>query len=258
MIQAVRRSLLPLVSFVTTAPETTFDANGEALVSVAGDEDVAAIYLTVGDGSEPADPTAGANDGFVLARQGTIATGVKITTGNDAYVKVRGADAAGNLGPVVTSQQGRRVGPFHKDTTDRSHTGDTAETTLETITIPANMLGSNGGFRLELRVDAQGAPAGSRTLRVRYNSTQVFALNFSIANIAYITLLAFNDGATNDQHMSGFILLTNASGNQVLLITSDTAEDTTADMDVDVTVQFSDSSDDLTLEMTHLTLIGTN
>jgi hypothetical protein len=246
------------VKFLTLAPEVTFDANGEAVVSVAGDEDVAAIYVTVGDGSAPSDPTSGANDGSLSTRQGTISTGVKITQGRDAYVKVRGADAAGNLGPVVTSQQGRRIGPFHKDTTDRSHTGDTAETTLESITIPANTLGSSGGLRLELRVDAQGAPAGSRTLRVRFNTTQVVSLNFSIANIAYFTILAFNDGATNDQHVSGYILLTNASGNQVLLVTNDLAEDTTADMDVDITVQFSDAADDLTLEMSHLALIGTD
>jgi hypothetical protein len=107
-------------------------------------------------------------------------------------------------------------------------------------------------------VDATGAPAGSRTLRIKLGSTLITSLNFSISNIAFYTLLIFNDGATNDQHVSGFILLTNTSGVPVLLVTSSAAEDSTADMDLEITGQLSNGADTLTLEMSHVTLLGTD
>lgn len=79
-------------------------------VVVANDE-AANIYVTVGVGSTPLDPTAGANDGTLAGRSGTIATGITAVDGSNVTIKAVAADAAGALGPVqsVTFAAYRRM-----------------------------------------------------------------------------------------------------------------------------------------------------
>ena len=248
------------VRFVTLQPEVTFDANGEAVVSVAGDEDVEAIYATVGDNTTPADPTAAANDGEVLARQGTIETGVKITQGGFAFVKVVGADAAGNLGPVVEARFDRRIGPFHKDATARAHTGNTNETTLETITIPAGLLGLDGGLRIEGHVSyLSGVSPGQAVFRVKVDGTTIASYGFpdSVDDFdGSFTCLVFNDGATNSQRT--YTTFVTEASVPVSSTRTDTSADTTSAVDITITVELVSASDTGRLNLTYGELIGTD
>lgn len=84
--------------------EATINGDGQVVCNVLADPEAANVYVTVGDGSAPADPTASVKDGALVGRFGTIATTKTITVGNDAYVKTVAADLDGNLGPVVLAQ----------------------------------------------------------------------------------------------------------------------------------------------------------
>jgi hypothetical protein len=153
------------------ATRVTFNENGEAVVNATAAEDQAFIYITVGDGSAPADPTAAANDGIITGPSGTIDTGIKITTGNVAFVKAASADASGILSTVASSEEARRLGPFHKDTSTRTVTGVTVETLAQAVTIPAGQLGLDGGMVLRGRVEVTSANANSKIVRVRLDTS---------------------------------------------------------------------------------------
>jgi len=235
--------------------EVTFDANGQAVVSVTGASDTSAIYVTVGDGTEPADPTSVANNGEVLGRSGTIETGVKVTTGRDAFVKVVVEDGTGAIGPVSSAKQARRLGPFHKDTSSRSHTGDTVETTLDTIAIPAGVLGTNGGMRFGYLMTLN--PNATAVVRVNLNGELLALATFggSAVNRLFGEVLIFNDGATNDQRIINFTV--SNDGGATAGVTNQ-AEDSTADMDITVTIELGLSTDTATLSTTFAELIGTD
>lgn len=245
---------IPQTAEVTGA-EITFDANGNVVVTVTGDYDTTNLYGKVGNGSAPADPTPSSNDGSVSGRSGTIATSVKITTGNDAYVKVVGANVFGSLGEVRTFRQARRIGPFHKDTSTRNVTGTTAETTLETITIPPNTLGLNGTLEFEFWFNTNGT-AGSRVLRIKLNSATV--ISYVVANDTQPVRIKgklFNDGATNAQQI--LFEIDESTIARVILDTT-AAQDTTAAMDIVVTGDLSNGADEIILEASFVELTGTD
>ena len=238
-----------------TGIEITFDEEAEAVVSAVGDEDTTNMYVTVGDGTAPSDPTVGTNDGSISGRTGFVATGVKITTGNDAFVKVVGANSAASLGPVQTSKRRRDLGLFHKDTSIRSHTGDTNLTSLDTIAIPANRLGTEGGVRFEGFLDFDGT-AGGKNLVFRFGST--ISMTFGVsANrlIATFSMLLFNDGATNVQFARA--LMTDDQGTNFLGTDTGT-EDTTSSVNLEVLVQQNNGADTTKLVMTMVEYIGRN
>ena len=91
----------------------TFNVNGQAVVSVVGTELIAKnIYIRVGDNTTPADPTAAVNDGSVSGARGVISTTIAVSPGRDAIVKAVAADAAGILGPIITTRCNRRDAPL--------------------------------------------------------------------------------------------------------------------------------------------------
>jgi hypothetical protein len=237
-----------------------FDANGEAVVSVSGDEDTAAIYVTVGDGVDPSDPTVSVNDGNIVGRKGVIATGVKITTGNDAHVKVGAVDGFDVFGPIVSARQERRIGPFAKDTTSRSVTGTTTETTLETITVPANRLGADGGIRITAVYDLTDAVSGVKNVGVRVDGTQVFDYTTPSGydGLVWIDVLIFNDGATNAQQAIGKAIQATGAVASPAVFMATAAADTTSDVDVDLYARLSDGLDAAALEVSYSELIGTD
>lgn len=232
-----------------------FNADGEAVVSATGDEDTANMYVTVGNGSAPSDPTAGTNNGSISGRNGTVDTGVKITTGNEAYVKVIGADSGGTLGPVQSARQARRIGPFHQDATSRSHTGDLVETTLETITIPADALGTNGAFRLDFLFNMTN-PIASATMRVKLNgstvSSQVFSAVASLTG-SFMLILHANASTSAQRTISQWL----RNDGVISSGSNDTTEDSTADMDITITLQLGNASDSGRVASSLGQLIGT-
>lgn len=98
------------VPYVTSCA-TLFAVDNTVKVHVVGNQltrsDLTneSIIVTVTTGAPgattPADPTLGANDGFITSRDGTITTSVTCPVGDEAAVKARAVDVDGNLGPVV-------------------------------------------------------------------------------------------------------------------------------------------------------------
>lgn len=242
------------------SPEITFDANGQVVASVAADFDAANIYIRVGDGSAPSDPTAASNHGSVAGRSGTITTTQKVTTGNDAYVKVVAADALGNLGEVRTFRMARRLGPFIRDSTLSTRTGVTTEGTLKTITVPANVLGSNGTLRLEVSTRAAFLN-GTKTIRVKVAGTTVVTFVYAAADggSAALVLMLTNNGVTNQQ--VGMAYMLSHAGGQIAVASGASPwsnADTTAAWDITITGQLSDVNDEISVEYIIGTYPGTN
>lgn len=75
---------------------------GEVVVSIDGDSDAAKHYITVGQGSVPADPdgTDSQADATLNSRSGTVNTGVTVPRGTTVYVKARPQNSAGDLAPA--------------------------------------------------------------------------------------------------------------------------------------------------------------
>lgn len=242
--------------------EVTFDADGEVVVSATGDEDTANMYVTVGDGSAPSDPTSGANDGTISGRNGTVSTGVKVTTGNDAYVKVIGYNSTPTAGPVRSTRQARRIGQYQKDTSARSHSGSGTETTLETITVSANTLGTDGGVRLTGFVQASSL-TGILVVRIKFGGSTVstFAFNGTTGGASFVTTL-FNDGATNAQDSLTNWLVVGDSSKEVEIDRGTSAIDTTSSADLTITGQLGfgggGTGGSVTLQLTHAELLGTD
>lgn len=232
--------------------EVTFDENGEAVVSASGSEGVADLFVTVGNGSAPSDPTASVNDGSISGQGGTVATGVKVTTGRDAIVKVVAADIGGNLGAVSQVTVARRLGPFHKDTTNRAVTGTTTETTLETITIPADTLGSDGAVRLDFFANLAGA-AGTKTLRLKLEGTTIYTVAVASVSLLRVQMVLTNDGSPGAQDA-----LISVVGSAQAPTVVGLSEDSTADMDLTITGQLADGADTITVAFSIAEFLGTN
>jgi hypothetical protein len=232
-----------------------FDANGNAVVSVSGDEDTSAIYVTVGDGVDPSDPTVGVNDGNIVGREGVIATGVHITTGNDAHVKVGAVDGSDVFGPIVSARQERRIGLFHKDTTNPNHTGDTTETVLKTLTVPANRLGTNGLLHMRALFTISGS-AGNKDIRIYWGGNVVAFIAVAAAiTVVDATMELFNDGATNAQ---GIITRYSRGPDDLNFSGDNEAVDTTVDQDIEITVDLGNAADTVSLPFVWAEYRGTD
>jgi len=75
------------------------DENGYADVSVIGDEDCDNIYVRVGVGSAPTDPTNGSYHGTFSGNNGVATTSVAVSAGDQIYIKARGYNGS-DPGPV--------------------------------------------------------------------------------------------------------------------------------------------------------------
>src|SRR5690606_3358986 len=79
--------------------QVSFTGSNQVVVSATGDEDTVAMYVTAAVGSDPSDPTTSSTS--IAARHGTVTlTSVTVAPGQVAHVKVRGRNAANQLGPV--------------------------------------------------------------------------------------------------------------------------------------------------------------
>jgi hypothetical protein len=243
-----------MLSLAHARPRVSFNENGEVVLSVSGDEDTAAIYVTVAVDTDPSDPTVGVNDGNIVGREGVIETGVKIPTGSVAHVKVGAVDGSDVFGPIVNARQERRLGPFHKDTTSRGSSGTTL-TTVETITVPAGVLGADGALRLTLIFQSIGS-SGQKEFYVLWDGvaavSQIRPSSFN--GSSWITVVIAGDGATDDQEIWGHY----SDEEPVINITrAADAADTTGDVDIEVKVR-AGGTDAIALQASFAELIGTN
>lgn len=126
-----------------------------------------------------------------------------------------------------------------------SHTGDTVETTLATITIPAGAMGINGRIEVRCRWSFSGT-AGTKTPRIKFGATTI------VGTAAGATITAYrhnaevaNRGAANSQYT--YIEGMNSSAAS-LMTTGTAAIDTTAAVNIAITGQLAAAADTIKLE----------
>ena len=124
-----------------------------------------------------------------------------------------------------------------------SHTGDTNETTLATIAVPANAMGANGILRITTQMSFTGT--NSKTPRIKFNGTTYvgFAATTQLSG-RYQAQIA-NRNATNSQ-VGNSLDQANFSSNATGVITS--AHDTTAAQNITITGQLTNTGETIVLE----------
>lgn len=233
--------------------EVAFNSDGEAVVSASGNDATAAMYVTVGDGTDPSDPSTSSS--VISGKTGTVDTATKITTGNFAHVRVGAVDGAGNFGVVHEAQHQRIIGPFHTSS-GGSHTGDTSETDLDTITVPAGALGTDGSTHIEFMGSATGTN-DTKTISV-YLAGQIvmsvaLAAGFNGQRFHCFVRL-WNDGAVDSQNVAATLIA--EDGTIDITGTSATVSTATA-TDVDIRAQLANGSDTLSVDWVEAVLAGT-
>lgn len=91
----------------------TFDEDGNVDLWVVGDDDCDDIYVRVDDDPFLSDPTSVSNNGALTTRAGEINTSFSTELGETVYVKVRGENHSGSLGPTRTFQRRRGDAATH-------------------------------------------------------------------------------------------------------------------------------------------------
>ena len=157
--------------------------------------------------------------------------------------------------PAQVSGFRRDLDHFHKDVTVRSHTGDTVKTTLETITIPANSLGAEGGIRVTAYFDLDGT-AGIKTITMRFGGAELYSSQTAATDtLLNHEVLLFNNGAVNSQRMR-LIGSSNVGAPLVVLANNTGAQDTTANQDLVITGELANSADTINLIISLIEYIG--
>lgn len=132
-----------------------------------------------------------------------------------------------------------------------SHTGDTSEFVLATVTIPANTLGKNG--RIEIWANFGNNNSGNnKTYRIRWGAsgagtggTQIWT-GSNTTNVTHaVPAGVANRNATNSQVVIGGQAANGWSGSTTLVTA---AIDTTAATEVTFTGQLANSGDNVTIE----------
>ncbi len=174
------------------------------------------------------------------------------TTLSRTVLESSNADSAINLsGSAVVfitalKQDFDTVQVLAKSAVSVAHTGSTAETTLATITVPANSMGPNGIVRLTVACSNNNS-AGTKTLRARFSGAAgTLYLNLAATTTISLRLQAqiANRNATNSQVGGSNSVPFGTSG--VAHATS--AVDTTAATTIVITGQLSVSGDNITLQ----------
>ena len=126
-----------------------------------------------------------------------------------------------------------------------SHTGDTSQTTLATVSVPANFLGANG-LIIIIPLWSVTNNANTKTLRVKFGATE-FLNATPLASVAthQSIIVIRNRGATNSQvgAQANFAGIGSSTAGVVTA-----AIDTTAAVDITLTVQLGTGTDTATLE----------
>lgn len=205
---------------------------------------------------------------------GAVIGGVTMTLGSDASYDMyyRNASAVltrlanGTTGQVLTATTGAApswgtpagVSKIGIAYTNVTVSNTTTETTLVSVSIPANTLGSANGVRARLVISAARTEGVSTcTIRVKYGST---TLTTTVADLGDVIMMGYIDvtliatGATNTQEISTVVDLGTSSANSTLwrdVATGTAAEDSTGALNLVVTAQFSTADAADTMTMSH-------
>ena len=131
-------------------------------------------------------------------------------------------------------------------------------TTLETVTIPANSLGTDGGLRITLFFQLTGS-AGTKSVQIRLGGTAITAMG--IANdttLVRFDILMYNDNATNVQQWVWTELESGGATPQPKVVKAGSTKDTTGDLDLLIQGSLIDGADTIALEMSLIEYIGRN
>lgn len=125
-------------------------------------------------------------------------------------------------------------------------TGSTAETTLATVSIPANSMGTNGIVRVTAQYSYTNVAAGNWTPRIKFNGTAYYDnVNTSAGLSGRFQAQFANRNATNSQ-VGNAIGQVNWSSSTTNIVTS--AHDTTTSLNLIFTGQLASASDTMKLE----------
>lgn len=126
-----------------------------------------------------------------------------------------------------------------------SHTGNTAETTLATVKVPARSLGKNGAVRIS-QVWSMPNNANNKSARTRFGGTLVFsAIVTTSTSYTDTGRVVQNRGAENAQIVRPLALSAGGTATSALVTA---AVDTTQDVDITFTAQCAVGTDTMTLE----------
>ena len=124
--------------------------------------------------------------------------------------------------------------------TDSAVTGTTNETTLATLVIPANILGSNGALRITALFSGTGT--NTKTHRIKFGGTTFASLSTSSSSTVFGEIVIVNRNATNSQ-ISHPTIGDGSSGSAVVT----GSVDTTQSQNVVITGQLNNVADSITL-----------
>lgn len=228
--------------------EVTFNASGQAVVSLSGDESTEAMYVTVGDGSAPNDPTPSSNDGSVTGSSGTVDTGVKVSTSSVGYVRAIAVGYDGRVSSVGSAHYARRIGVVHRDTTTRSHSGSTGKEELESIVIGAGAgIANNETWRLEVFGEVTGTTA-AKTVTIDINGSPgnqnllTFTIPSSYEGDFYVIAGIAGNNSSNAQNTKGRLLMDSTS--PLLHKSATTIQSGVGfSIDIDLTITSTDGAD---------------
>ncbi len=180
------------------------------------------------------------------ATDGSIHTDGGVGIAKKLYV----AGVATLAGGTVISDNVSRVGAA---TTDTGTPEDTSENTLQTVTIPANAMGTNGGVRIIARGQVTGTTA-QKDLKIKFGGTTIAAVVFAAGETGsyYVAATCYNRNSASAQVWWGFEL-EGAVLSQLSVIT--TSIDTTSSVAVISTGQTADAADEITAELLAVELI---
>jgi len=174
-----------------------------------------------------------------------------VTLGNDATLTAERVLTAGNgisltdagaNSTVTIANTGVRV--LYSDLADRAVTGTTAETDLNTYTLPANTLGTTGGLRIKVTSVVNDA-TDNKTVKVFLGATVLYTDTATAAADRHIEVQLLNTGTTNSQRSIG--ILTRGSSSGTTYATA--AIDTTAAVIIKTTGTLVNSADTITAKI---------
>jgi hypothetical protein len=175
-------------------------------------------------------------------------------TGGNVFTEIGGTYA--NITQISRSAGMRRTDPWvlYQSAVAVTHTGDTNETALRTITLPGYAMGTNGSVRIT-HIWSLTSDASDKTVRVRFGGpagTDYYGLSVAAMSAYTMQTTIANRNATNSQMGRPAPLTTGITGtgwggtSAAAIVTS--AVDTTAAVDIVISIQLADAADTVTLQ----------
>lgn len=180
---------------------------------------------------------------LIAAINATAARGVlglgSMAIQNNGAVSITGGSVQGTDVPYLVARNNTQV----------SHTGDTIETTLATVTLPPAVMGINGILRISSLWSYTNS-GNNKTLRIKFDGNNVLAGTVSATDSYADERLIANRNAANSQ-----IARAVASGYGTGGTVTTMAVDTTLSKDITFTVQLANAGETVNLEQFWIELL---